>query len=301
MAVFGSLIKSALGGYGKKPTVPQYNAVDPSKVQQETVAGNLSALPGIESLTDKTNTFNMDQLQKMLEKAVPGYQDILTQQSGVLQSQLRGEIPEDVQDAIQNSAAGRAIGGGYAGSGAHGNLVARDFGRTSYDITSQAMDSASRWMAATAEITMPNMFNAQSMFLTPGQRIEVGFRNTENQFQRDWMNNQIKALPDPAKAALGDAFIEDEAALMEMAGSVAGMAGGMMCWVAREVMGSEDNQWKLFRHWLLNIGPKWFFNLYRRYGERFAKWVSDKPAIKNILRPWFQKKAEVAYGFILNA
>ena len=299
MAVAGALIKTALGGYGKKPKVPEYKPVDPGAIQSQTIDQNLAALTQSKGLIGQTNQFNIEQLQKMLEQAMPGYGGMVKDASSLIQSQMRGEIPQDVQDAVQNSSAASAIGGGYGGSGMHGKRVARDFGRTSYDITQQGIDSASRWMQMTTAMFQPSMMNAQSMFLTPGQQLDVAFRNTENAFQRDWMANQIKAMPDPAKAALGDAFIEEEAQIMELAGSVAGMA--MMCWVAREVLGTKDNQWKLFRHWLLNIGPKWFCNLYRKYGERFAKWISDKPIIKSILRPWFKKKAEVAYGSIFNA
>ena len=299
MAVASTLIKKAIGGYAEKPVVPDYVPVDAGAEQINTIQQNFAALNESKGLIGQTNQFNIEQLQKMLEQAMPGYGGMVKDASSLIQSQLRGEIPKDVQDAIQNSSAASAIGGGYGGSGMHGKRVARDFGRTSYDITQQGIDSASRWMQMTTAMFQPSMMNAQSMFLTPGQQLDVAFRNTENAFQRDWMANQIKAMPDPAKAALGDAFIEEEAQIMELAGSVAGMA--MMCWVAREVLGTKDNQWKLFRHWLLNIGPKWFCNLYRKYGERFAKWISDKPIIKSILRPWFKKKAEVAYGSIFNA
>jgi hypothetical protein len=298
MAVFGALIKSAIGGYASKPKVPKYTPVDATAVQRGTIEGNLANLAGAQELAAKQNKFNMEQLSQMLAAAVPGYKDILNQQSGLLQSQLRGEIPKDVQAAIQNAAAGRAVGGGYGGSGMGRNLVARDFGMTSYDITSRAMDSASRWMAATAALTVPNLFDATSMFLSPGQRLEVEFRNTENQFQREWMKNQIAALPDPAKAAIGDAIIQDEQQIMELAGSVAGMAGGIACWVARSVYG-PGVAWRLFRHWVLNLAPKWFKRFYLRFGERIARWLDDKPAVKDLIRPWMDKKVEMAYGSIL--
>ena len=227
MAVIGSLIKGALGGYGKKPEVPQYKPVDPTQEQQKTIAGNLSAMPEAQKLAGGVNKFNLEQLQQMLDGLMPGYGNIQNQMSTNLQSQLKGEIPADVQAQVQNSAAARAIGGGFGGTGMHGNLVARDFGMTSYGITQQAMDSATRWTQATAGMAQPMMMDVSSMFLSPQQRMAYAFQNNENKFNRDWMANQIKASPDPFRAGLGDAFIEEERQLMQLVGSVAGMAGGM--------------------------------------------------------------------------
>jgi hypothetical protein len=228
MAVFGALIKGALGGYGSKPKVPVYDAVDPTAEQLGAIAGNQAALPGAQKLAEQTNAFNIGQLQKALETIIPGYSSIKGKQSDIVQSMLRGELPRDVQDAVQQAAASRAVGGGYGGSGMNRNLVARDFGRTSFDITQQGLDSATRWMAATASMAAPALMDVTSMFLTPQQRIAYSFQNKENQFNRDWMANQVKAAPDPFKAALGDAFIEEERQIFELASSVAGMAGGMI-------------------------------------------------------------------------
>ena len=72
--------------------------------------------------------------------------------------------------------------------------------------------------------------------------------------------------------------------LMQGLGSIgaAMITGG--CWVAREVYGIENPRWLEFRHWLFTESPSWFKNLYLKYGERFAKFISNKPFIKNTLR-----------------
>jgi hypothetical protein len=299
MAVLGSLIKGALGGYGKKPTVPTYNAVDPAAEQAAAISGNQQNLAAAQKLASSTNAFNTAQLQKMLESTVPGYNKIQGQQSGLIQSMLSGQIPKDVQDAITNQAAASAVGGGYGGSGMHRNLVARDFGMTSLQMTQQGMDSAQRWMAQTASMFTPGMMNVTSMFLTPAQTIQHSVNERNARFNVDWTKNQIKSMPDPWKQALGDAFIQDEYEIGKVIGSlVGGMAGG--CWVAREVYGEGDIRWKLFRQWLFNIGPKWFKKLYLRFGVRFAAWVSDKPKIKAVIRSWMDGKVEEAYGRIIS-
>ena len=69
-----------------------------------------------------------------------------------------------------------------------------------------------------------------------------------------------------------------------------GAAFGAFCWVAREVYGPQNPQWIQFRNWMLNDSPSWFRNLYIKYGERFAKFISNKPVLKNIIRKWMNTK-----------
>lgn len=81
----------------------------------------------------------------------------------------------------------------------------------------------------------------------------------------------------------------ERAGLMSAAGSIAGgFAAG--CWVAREVYGIENPKWLEFRHWMFNDAPSWFRNLYLSYGERIAKFISNKPLIKSIIRTWMNTR-----------
>ena len=80
-----------------------------------------------------------------------------------------------------------------------------------------------------------------------------------------------------------------------MMGGIGGIAQGLgtyaaACWVAREVYGIENPKWLEFRYWMLNDAPSWFRNLYVKYGERFAKFISNKPRIKSIIRKWMNTK-----------
>ena len=82
-----------------------------------------------------------------------------------------------------------------------------------------------------------------------------------------------------------------QAGAMEAAGSVASAALPLMfCWVAREVYGIESSKWLQFRKWMLNDSPSWFRNLYLKYGERTAKFISNKPRLKSIIRKWMNTK-----------
>jgi hypothetical protein len=72
-------------------------------------------------------------------------------------------------------------------------------------------------------------------------------------------------------------------------GSLIGTLGSawiLSCWVAREVYGRKNMEWFIFRAWLQYDSPKWFKNLYMKHGEQYAKFISNKPALK-----WLTKKA----------
>ena len=78
--------------------------------------------------------------------------------------------------------------------------------------------------------------------------------------------------------------------LFQGLGTIGGAAIGLFCWVAREVYGPYNPQWLQFREWMLSESPNWFYNMYAKYGERFANWISDKPRIKAIIRKWMDSK-----------
>ena len=75
-------------------------------------------------------------------------------------------------------------------------------------------------------------------------------------------------------------------------GAAALMPAPVPCWVAREVYGIENPKWIMFRTWLLNDAPSWFRNLYIKYGERFAKFISNKPVLKTIIRKWMNTRIQ---------
>lgn len=82
-----------------------------------------------------------------------------------------------------------------------------------------------------------------------------------------------------------------------LGGPLGGALGGKLfgggsptCWVAREVYGEDNPKWLLFRNWMLCDAPSWFRNIYIKYGERFAKFISNKPLLKNIIRSWMNTK-----------
>ena len=78
-------------------------------------------------------------------------------------------------------------------------------------------------------------------------------------------------------------------------GQQGGMGGGGMggmCWVAREVYGTENPKWRYFRSWLLSDAPDWLVGLYQEHGEDFALWIHDKPTLKDGIRALMDRAIE---------
>ena len=116
-----------------------------------------------------------------------------------------------------------------------------------------------------AEGTMgPQLFD-----FTPGINMALPQRGQDITFQG------MQAQADATKSA----------GMMDFAGSIIGK-----CWVAREVYGIENPEWLEFREWLTYEAPRWFDRLYIKHGERFAKFISNKPLVKSIIRKWMNTK-----------
>ena len=90
--------------------------------------------------------------------------------------------------------------------------------------------------------------------------------------------------------------------IMNMVGQMGGGAMGMMCWVAREVYGSEKaeggmQKWKVFRHWMLTRASLELLHAYLKDGAEFARYIADKPALKARVRRFMDGKIiEVSHG-----
>jgi hypothetical protein len=182
-------------------------------------------LPALENLASGVNAFNAEQIQKMLQSAIPNYNELTAGVSGNINSMLKGEIPQDVQDAIQSNAASKAISGGYSGTGMSHNLVARDLGLTSLDLIQKGIGSAESWLKTAAAITEPNFFNVASMFVTPDQEFNATFQNQQAKFSRNWLNNQIQNNY-KWNNVVGASLIKTDEQLAQIAASVAGSAAG---------------------------------------------------------------------------
>lgn len=221
-----NLIAGALGLLGKKPTVPPAPNVDIGTSQGKAIRSDLASMPDLATLTSKVNELSIDELMKNMEKFMPGYGKLLSQGTSDIASQLRGELPADVISQIKRSSAEKATSGGYEGSSVQSNLSARDLGLTSLNLIQRGLSSAESWMAM-ANKAAPQ-FDFTRMFISPAQQIAGDQWNEVMRFNRDWMGNQIAAMPSPMEQAEAGA-LQSFGAMVDTYGSMAlgGMGGGV--------------------------------------------------------------------------
>lgn len=194
--------------YGTKPKIPDYPEIE--KAQEAAVKANKERLPDIMDLARQVDTFNQEEILRMLKGSGLDTDAISSQ----INSQLRGEISSQTAGEVSRKAAERALAGGFAGSGMSRNLTLRDFGITSMMNFERGLNSAQRW----ASMAAAPQYDVTSMFLSPAQK----FAAMEAKFQRDLMAANVRAAPDPAKRGAYDT----EMAIIGMVLSVYGGGAG---------------------------------------------------------------------------
>lgn len=136
--------------------------LDLQSVIGETTGALSGGLPGAANYANAANLSSVEGLQSVLEGAIPGYSEMQKTRAGAVGSMLRGKLPADVSRAVASAATSRAMEGGYGGSAAGRNLVARDLGLTSLDILGRGLTESGRLVASTPlprMITAPEVLN----------------------------------------------------------------------------------------------------------------------------------------------
>jgi hypothetical protein len=156
--------------------------------------------------------------------------------------------------------------------------------------------SADAFMAITGKPSGQSMTSGQSAFGNASGALGAGPTLYNPAQGAEFMANQSAMLNSYNAATYG----ADQAMMGSIIGGIAGgagaAAGGYLsrpaCWVAREVYGINNPRWIMFRQWMLNISPFWFRAIYLNFGERFAKFIKNKPRLKARIRKWMDSKIQ---------
>lgn len=190
-ALFGGLFGDAGQGFvdeqggpdkvfGTKPDVAPFVPVNLSDETRKAVEANLSNYPGISNL---------------LDKIIPGFSDMLAQGSENTLSELRGELPQDVQDQVTRSAAFKSISGGFGGTQMAGALTARDLGLTSLNLTQLGTNSAQMWSSIAEGAFGP-------FTVSTGQQAGTTAANNAGIQANKQFQFNVDAAPDPGAAGV---------------------------------------------------------------------------------------------------
>ena len=201
----GSLLGGLFGG--KKPKVPELKPIDFAKEQQQAIQQNIASLQPATELAQRTTAAEQSQLETQLRRAIPGYDQLVSQAGQNIAASLRGEISPEVSAQVQRSTAGRALSGGFgAGSGFGRALTARDLGLTGMQIQNQGLAQAQNFIQQQRAFGMVQPFSVSSMFITPAQRIGAIQQQQSAMYGRDLTAAQVAAAPSPMQQAAQTAF-----------------------------------------------------------------------------------------------
>jgi hypothetical protein len=185
----------------KDVAIPDLPTINAQTEQQRAIQGNLDATPQATQLAGQINKFNFDELQKMYQASVPGFDEMMKTGGEQVNSFLKGELPADVQRTIQRSRGARSFAGGYGGSAMAGGAEAESLGLTSLDLIREGLSASERWLQSAAS-RLPHMADATSMFISPAQQIAVSTSERNSRFNYDFLKAKQAAMPTGAERAL---------------------------------------------------------------------------------------------------
>ncbi len=195
MANLGSAGRAA-GGPGVLPGSPPYNyspafggipgVPSPGQTQGQAISSNIGNLGSLYGLGSSLNQFTAQQAPTSLNLNLPNYQQNLATQSQDVMSKLKGQIPQDVANQLQQFGAERGVGTGSIGSPNSDAATLRALGLTSLDIQNQGMQQFGQQIAQTPQGAQFNPFN---FLITP-----------EQQQQAQYQANLLNAAPVPSSA-----------------------------------------------------------------------------------------------------
>lgn len=214
-SLFGGLLGGSSASKRRKELreIANTPGVDIGSVYGDAFGAMASGLPQAQDLAGAQNTFNASELDRLLESSLPGLKGMQSQRAGNIASFLRGEIPDDVSDQVFRRGAAQSVAGGFAGSPAGRNLVARDLGRTSLDLMNLGSGQLN---SAIGSAPLPRILQTQDL-LNIGPRETLGVRSGERA-------QRIQGL----QAAAGSPGSSDVwgRIMQDMGGTLFGQSGG---------------------------------------------------------------------------
>lgn len=173
LVIGGGLLSGGLGltghGASKRRRELQKIADTPGvglgNVYGDATSSGLAALPGIRNLTSAENQFSVEELNRILNQSIPGFDEIQRNRAETARSLSAGEIPDDVSKEVFRSSAGRALTGGYGGSQFGRFRTARDLGLTSLGLRETGSRLAGDLIGSTP---MPKLTSVGDFMIRPG-------------------------------------------------------------------------------------------------------------------------------------
>lgn len=219
------MIGGAAMSAGKKVKVPTFQRVNTEKEQEAAIKQNIASLQSGTELATKTTAAEQTLLEQQLRRAIPGYDQLISQASQNIGAGLRGELSPEASRNVQRYSAAQAISRGYRGGSEAGLFGAvKNYAGAMEARQNQALAQAQSFIQQQRTTGMAQPFSVSSMFITPTQRINLSLQENQFQYQRDMAAAQVAAQPDPMMAAIGGSL--SNIGGMAFGGGMGKMMGG---------------------------------------------------------------------------
>ena len=267
-------------------------------VQEKYGAGFVAQRKEELELTDPTGTAVREELGKSaLADLERGY---------ALAPGMRREVTEAEQAA--QTARGNVLGSGAAAA------EALSVGDAAWRMRQQRLANAASFLSGTTPVAQFGQLSGAQQGASPfnPMGIQSGLSLNPNagaqgqQFAMNTYNQQMNYAANQQPiggqllgmaAGMGGQALGGWAMGKAIGGAGAAAGGGsamaalgMLCHVAREVFGEDNPEWLLFYDWKELKAPAWFRKLYNKFSVQAARFISDKPKLKNIIRRWMRSK-----------
>lgn len=197
----------------------QNNPLDLQAATGESLSGMSKYFPTASELGSRFNTYYAGEMERMMESAYPGYGQQKAKFTSTLGDYMAGVVPEDVTQSVMRASAGRALLGGFSGSGMHSNLAARDLGMTSMDLQKYGMGVFGQVPSMFPHVT-PMDVSALSGF-TPQQTATV--RGSERD---QYLQMKAQAIGMPGATSAWGQGLQQLGGAMTGIGSMGMLSGG---------------------------------------------------------------------------
>lgn len=288
---------------------PALNAIGNTITQQNMMA-NQSAVNDVLSGPGSQTVNAANALQQSLD---PQFYATRQQEAGRIGDlmnsiDLSGKLSDSERNEIAQGNARESVARGTLNAPSNTDTVANamTYGQAGYgrqqqarsNLSSAIQQSSAFLPASKSGVDAFQVATGKSSMPNPGAGYFPGVNssNTNNQYGLagnllSGMNNvDVTGMNIAAnKKDWMDQFSQMASGIGSIMGATKGL-GLLGCWVAREIYGEENPKWIMFRHWLFVYAPKWFKQLYLENGARFAKFISNKPILKNIIKRWMDSK-----------
>lgn len=191
--------------------------VDVGEASADAIRANNQNTPEIEALLRRANQFTQDQNLSLLNRAIPGYDEIAKNLSNQARqaSENPYQLPKEFSDNLSRIAAERGINTGVRGQAGDFSLL-RDFGVNSLQYGQQQLASSQSILSTLAGLAKVNPLSPLSMYVTPQNALSAASENRSA--DQAYLNAQQAAANQRAAAPWN--------ALAAGAGVFAGAYGG---------------------------------------------------------------------------